>query len=349
MKKTLLLAALAALMIFTACEEKIDNPSQTSAEKVLLTVNVVGGGQETKATGTVTTETTNNDTEAEAKVNNIQVFVFSGDVRDGYVSGSNVTSAQVECTAGTRDVYCLVNAPASLSSIVSKTTLLATVSTLTNSPESFEMVGSRPSVPVAANSSVTVPVNRIAAKIVIKSIENALRSGGAITIKRVYISNVAGQMNYGLSTYVSASGTWYNKGGYRSAGSIGNFTQDIDLSVSVNEGAKYTTNHYFYAYPNNYAQANYSSTWAPKRTMLVVQIQYNNKLYDYPVELGVDLASNKMYVIDNLKLVNLGNADDGKEGGSDEENPVTGITAQVSIDVRDWTVITLGTSGEITI
>jgi hypothetical protein len=83
--------------------------------------------------------------------------------------------------------------------------------------------------------------------------------------------------------------------------------------------------------------------------MLVVQIQYNGKLYDYPVDLGVDLESNKMYVINNLKLVNLGNLDDGNEGGADEENPVTGVTAQVTIDIKDWTVVTLGTNGGITI
>jgi len=176
-----------------------------------------------------------------------------------------------------------------------------------------------------------------------------LRSGGNITVKRVYISNVAGQINYGLGTYAPEGGTWFNKGGYKASGGIGNFTHDINLSASVNAGAKYATNHYFYAYPNNYAQADYSATWAPKRTMLVVQIQYNSKLYDYPVDLGVDLESNKMYVINNLKLVNLGNADDGKEGGADEENPVSGVTAQVSIEVSDWTVVTLGTSGEITI
>ena len=349
MKKTLLLAAFAALILFSSCNEKIDNPSQASTEKVILDINIVPGGVGTKATGTVNTAVNNNDTEGEAKVNNIQIFVFSGDVRDGYVSKSNATSAQVECTAGTRDIYCVVNGSESLSTIVSKTSLLAAVSTLANNAESFEMIGSKTDETVAANSSISVPVNRIAAKIVIKEIENALRTGGPITIKRVFISNVAGQINYGLNSYAPANGTWYNKGGYRASGSIGAFTQDVNLSANVNAGSKYTTNHYFYAYPNNNAQADYNATWAPKRTMLVVQIQYNDKLYDYPVDLGVDLDSNKMYVINNLKLVNLGNADDGNEGGSDEENPVTGVTAQVSVDVKDWTVITLGTSGEITI
>ncbi|MBR3527559.1 MAG: hypothetical protein IKN88_07280 [Bacteroidales bacterium] len=348
MKKTILSAAFAALMLFTSCDEKIDVPSQASAQKVILDVTIVPDGNPTKAIGTVNTGASNNDTEGETKISTLQIFVFAGDVRDGYVSKNVTTSAQVECTAGTRDIYCIVNGPATLNSIVSKTALLATVSTLVNNHDNFEMVGFKTGQTISTNSSVSIPVNRIASKIVVKSIENALRSGGPIAIKKVYITNVAGQFNYGLDTYAAASGTWYNKGGYRANGSIGNFTQDI-FTVNVAAGSTYETNHYFYAYPNNYPQADYNATWAPKRTMLVVQIQYNGKLYDYPVDLGVDLESNKMYVINNLKLVNLGNLDDGNEGGADEENPVTGVTAQVTIDIKDWTVVTLGTNGGITI
>lgn len=348
MKKILLSAAFAAMMLFTSCDEKMDVPSQESSQKVILDVTVVPDGNPTKATGTVNTAASNNDTEGETRISTLQIFVFAGDVRDGYVSKNVTTSAQVECTAGTRDIYCIVNGPATLNSIVSKSALLAAVSTLVNNHDNFEMVGFKKDQTIAKNSSVSIPVNRIASKIVVKSIENALRSGGPIAIKKVYITNVAGQFNYGLDTYAAATDTWYNKGGHRASGSIGNFTQDI-MTVNVAAGSKYETNHFFYAYPNNYPQAEYNATWAPKRTMLVVQIQYNGKVYDYPVDLGVDLESNKMYVINNLKLVNLGNLDDGNEGGADEENPVTGVTAQVSIDIRDWTLVLLGTNGDITI
>ena len=351
MKKIIVLAAVAALALFTSCEQKMDIPSQAGAEKVILDINVVSGGQATKVTGNVNTSDTNNDTEGETKISTLQVFVFAGDVRDGYIAKNVTTSAQVECTAGTRDIYCLINAPTSLNTVVSKSALLATVSTLVNNSENFEMIGFKTNQTVGENSSISIPVNRLAAKIVVKNIENALRAQGTITIKRVYITNVAGQINYGLDNIAPANGTWYNKGGYRSASGqhIGTFTQDINLNASVIAGAKYTTNHFFYAYPNNNAPAGYSTNWAPKRTMLVVQIQYGGKLYDYPVDLGVDLESNKMYVINNLKLVNLGNEDDGNEGGTDEENPITGVTAQVSVDIKDWTVVTLGSSGAITI
>ena len=335
-------------MVITSCSKEM---TTSTSQKVTVDVSIVSGVPATKATGEVNTTTAEYHSAAEQTVNNLQVFIFSDDILDGYASADNLTSTSVECTAGSRDIYCLVNAPATLSSIVSKTALLAAVSELAENPSGFEMIGSSAGQTIAAgdNADIEVPVGRLASKIVIKSIENALKTGGSIKITRVYVSNVAGQVNYGLDTYSPADGKWFNKGGYQALNNLGSFTQDISLSAVVEHGSTYSTGHYFYAYPNNSAQANHAETWSPKRTMLVVQIEYNGNLYDYPVDLGVDLAPNKMYVLNNLKLVNLGNSDDGEEGGSDEEDPVTGSTVQVSVDIVDWDLILLGNEGEITI
>lgn len=356
MKRTLrtLLSFVAVAALLASCSEKIAPEAEPAVEDNFATIDVLptGDGWNTKVAGTVNTNPSGNIATTEGNVKSLQVFVFNGDVRDGYVeakvTGSATTlsgPASVQCTAGTRDIWCVVNAP-SLSSISTKTALLAATSQLSTNSNSngFVMVGSKASVTVSAGSnSQTVPVSLIAAKVVIKSIENNLGAGGAMTVKRVYITNVAGQINYGLTAYPGASDKWYNKGGYRSASAdnLGTFTQDVDLSANVAHGKSYTTNHYFYAYPNNYAQANYAATWVPKRTMLVVQIQYGGKLYDYPVDLGVSLEPGKMYVLTNLKLSSLGNPDDGAEGGADEENPVSRSTVNVSVDVQDWTVVNI--------
>ena len=349
MKKLFLFAALAAMTILPACNEKMDGPAMPRGERVVLDVTITAPTA-TKAVGDVNTDASDNDTAGERTVNNLQVFVFNGDIRDGYIS-ANSTSASVECTSGQRDIYCIVNGPSSLGSLTTKTALLAATNELVNNNSSFTMIGSKTAQAIAAGTNnISVPVNRIASKIVVKSITNALKSGGAMTVRRVYITNVAGQINYGLDTYAPADGTWYNKGGYKANGNLGAFTNDINLSANVAANGNYNTNHYFYAYPNNYAQADYNpSGWAPKRTMLVVQIEYQGALYDYPIDLGVNLESNKMYVIQNLRLENLGNADDGEEGGADEENPVSGATASVTITVEDWSVVNLGTNGNIVI
>lgn len=351
MNKTVLSAVSAALLVLASCNERMEVPSVSEAQKVSIDISLVTDDTATKASGSVNTSASPYQTAAEQAVNNLQVFVFSDDILDGYVSVDNATSTSVECTSGVRDIFCLVNAPASLGSIVSKTSLLAAVSRLSENPSSFEMIGYSEGKNIAAggDNEIAVQVNRLASKIVVKSIENALKTGKDLKVTRVYISNVAGQVNYGLDTYSPADGQWYNKGGYQASNNLGSFTQDIGLSATVANGSKYETNHFFYAYPNNNAQADYAAAWTPKRTMLVVQIEYDGKLYDYPVDLGVDLAPNKMYVINNLKLVNLGNLDDGEEGGKDEENPVSGSTAQVSVDIVDWSLVLLGSEGEITI
>lgn len=351
MKNIFLTAAVAALMIMTSCGKENSMPSAPQTQKVSIDVSIVSGVASTKASGSVNTTTAEYHTASEQKVNNLQVFVFSDDALDGYASVDNSASTSVECTAGTRDIYCLVNAPVTLGSTVSKTALLAAVSELAENPSSFEMVGSSTGKTIASggDTEIAVPVSRLASKIVIKSIENALRTGKPMKITRLCISNVAGQVNYGLDIHSPADGKWYNKGGYQVSNNLGSFTQDLSLSTDVANGSKYSTNHYFYAYPNDNPQANHSAAWSPKRTMLVVQIEYDGKLYDYPIDLGVNLESNKMYVLNNLKLVNLGNPDDGIEGGDDEENPVSGSTVQVSVDIVDWSLVLLGSDGEITI
>ena len=351
MKNIFLTAATAALMVFTSCNKEAGIPSAQQAKKVSIDVSIVSGVSSTKVSGEVNTTTAEYHSASEQKVNNLQIFVFRDDVLDGYASVDNSARTSVECTAGIRDIYCLVNAPAALGSVVSRTALLAEVSELAENPSSFEMVGSSKGKNIASggDTDIEVPVSRLASKIVIKGIENALRTGRPMKVTGISISNVAGQINYGLDVHSPADGKWYNKGGYQASNNLGSFTQDLSLASDVSNGSTYSVNHYFYAYPNDNPQSNHSGTWSPKRTMLVVQIEYDGKLYDYPIDLGVDLEPNKMYVLNNLKLVNLGNPDDGKEGGEDEENPVSGSTVQVSVDIVDWSLVLLGTGGEITI
>ena len=353
MKKTFLFAAIAALMTFASCTEKMDFSME--AERVNIDVKIISGTSATKATGNVNTTESEFQTADEAAVQSLQVFIFNGDARDGYAEATTFTNNEygttVSCTAGSRDIFCIVNAP-SLADVTSKTALLAAASNLAEDSDKFEMVGSLSDQAILSDGSSTfaVEVNRIASKIVIKNIENALTVGGGMTVRRVFISNVAGENNYALGAVPDVEGIWYNRGGYQSENNLGTFTNDVALSAEIANGERYTTNHYFYAYPNNNVQAGYAVVWTPKRTMLVVQIEYDDKLYDYPVDLGVDLEPNKMYVINNLKLVNLGNQDDGEEGGEDEEDPITGTTAEVSVTVVDWTVVLLGNdSGEIQI
>jgi len=72
--------------------------------------------------------------------------------------------------------------------------------------------------------------------------------------------------------------------------------------------------------------------------MLVVKVKIDDKLYNYPIALPA-LESNKMYVIDKLSITRLGNPDDGKEGGADEENPITSTEATFAVSTLDWVIV----------
>jgi hypothetical protein len=351
MKRKALLAAAAALMVMSSCNKESTIPSVSTGQKVSIDVSIVSKLTPTKVSGEANTSSQAYHTADEAAINNLQVFVFAGDALDGYAAVES-GSTEVECTAGTRDIYCIVNAP-SLSEIRTKAALLATTSSLAEDSDNFEMVGYKAGQQITreGSSQFTVEVSRIASKIVVKAIQNALKVQGPMTVRRVYITNVAGEINYGLDNIPDAQGVWFNKGGYQVSNNLGSFTQDLDQSAEVASGDSYSVGHYFYAYPNDNAYVPYNNSgWVPKRTLLVVQIEYNGALYDYPVDLGVDLEPNKMYVINNLKLVNLGNPDDGGEGGEDEENIVSGASVEVDVQVVDWGLILLGDErGEIII
>ena len=141
MKKSIFAFA-AALAALVACNKNEATPMQPQNQESLVPCELTVGicGAITKATA-VTTEN-------EAKVNNLQVFVFRGDDLDAYASVDNAQELTLSCTAGDRVVYALVNAP-DYSAVPGKAALLAKVSELSaNSLSNFEKVGSK---------SVTLP------------------------------------------------------------------------------------------------------------------------------------------------------------------------------------------------
>lgn len=330
--RTFIIAALAAFTL-ASCN-KVETPEAGSAPEARMTFSIAG--VQTKAVGTVPGSAVYQSAD-ESKVNNLQVIVFNGGTVDGYAS-ADASTVTVRCTAGARKAYAIVNGP-DASSITSESALLALTSTLKNEASNFVMVGDA-SVTVENGGNYSIDVDRIAAKVVVRKIKNSLSSGKSIIVKRVLVTNVATRFNFGHDTYASAEADFVNKGGYQPSSNLGSFTQDVDLTQNVANGSTYEADHYYYAYPNNYEQKNHAAAWTPKRTMLLIQVEVEGSLYDYPITLPV-LESNKMYVIDQVEFTRLGNPDDGNIGGPDEEDPINGISASFSINVIDWTVVTV--------
>ena len=329
-KGFLMMAAVAAVFGTMSCKK--DNvPSMNHGN-----ANVPVDGERTELTVGIATGMTKSTTitaEDEVKVNNLQVFVFRGDALDAYGVADNASTVTVSCTKGNREVYAVVNAP-DLKDIATKTDLLATKSALSDNDESnFVMIG-KTNADLPSELPVNVEVDRIVSKVVLKTVNRAFTSAALaalnFSIDEIFITNVAGDVNYGLTDNPLE---WYNKMDYNSEMAM--FTHDAPAASVVNEEA-YSTQHTFYCYPNKAADSD-ATSWSPRRTRLVLKTTLGTDTYYYPVTLP-ELENNKSYELE-LTIT--------RPGSDSPDNPVSFADCTFSISVKPWTVITVSDGVEI--
>ena len=310
MKK--ILFSLAACSALFACQKNMDQPSvnlgNEPGTKCELTVGICGNV--TKAT-----EITKQN---EEKVNNLQIFVFRGNELDAYGKIDDALQLTLSCTAGDREVYAAVNAP-DLSAINSKADLLATVSELSNNHlDSFEMFGSK-EVSLPSQSTVSIDVERIASRIVVKGIERAFTSAGLKTldfnIDAIYVINVANSRSY---DFTAINTDWYNEHLYEEE--LAELTHDA-VGQKIAQGNKYETAHSFYVYPH---------AADVEITRLVIETTLGTKKYYYPINMPA-LERNKSYEVDLVTIT--------RPGSDDPNEPVSFADATFEVKVIDWTVV----------
>ena len=329
-KGFLMMAAVAAVFGTMSCKK--DNvPSMNHGN-----ANVPVDGERTELTVGIATGMTKSTTitaEDEVKVNNLQVFVFRGDALDAYGVADNASTVTVSCTKGNREVYAVVNAP-DLKDIATKTDLLAAKSALSDNDESnFVMIG-KTNADLPSELPVNVEVDRIVSKVVLKTVNRAFTSAALaalnFSIDEIFITNVAGDVNYGLTDNPLE---WYNKMDYNSEMAM--FTHDAPAASVVNEEA-YSTQHTFYCYPNKAADSD-ATSWSPRRTRLVLKTTLGTDTYYYPVTLP-ELENNKSYELE-LTIT--------RPGSDNADMPVSFEDCAFSISVKPWTVITVTEGIEI--
>ena len=320
--KNFCLCALAAgaLILAASCtkNELIPTPVTQDTEPCMVTFSAVD--EATKAT-------TGTD---DAKINNLQVFVFLGDNLDVYGSAS-ASSVSIQCTPGTRNIVIIANGP-DLHTVTTKTALLATTSLMSNSSvTSMEMIGSKTETLSASNKTISIPVSRLGARVVVSSIKKNFSSAAlqALTfkVKRIYLVNVAGDCKYGGGSYTPT--VWYNKMKHDAEQSA--MTLDSP-DATVSNTTKYTTVHTFYAWPNPTSTDSESTTWSARHTRLVIETQLGNDTFYYPISLPA-LESNKSY---NIAEVNI-----TRPGSSSPDVPVSFLDCSFSVTVTGWTNVAL--------
>ena len=341
-----MIAAVCAAL--TACNKEHPlapvNPSEEGVGQISFTV----AGEEPLATKAVTAYTTAQT--YESQVNKVQVFVFGSDGAINFYQNLGAsTSGTISTTAGSKTVWAVVNGP-DLSTIGTLSALQATAVDLsansTTASTGFVMAGSTTvSVTNGGSASCAISVSRLVSRVALASVVNKLpQSYGALTIDRVFLSNVVGNQNLAGS---DAASTWYNKNG-RADESTRNTTHIIDgssykascesltfksIGQSVaNEGTHSPTVPYlFYSFPNSSttAPSGFQSTFAAQRSVLTVVATISGKKYYYPVVLdNAVLERNKTYTV-GLTITGLGSEDPNK--------PVEKGNISASITVSGWT------------
>ena len=317
-----MMAAVAAVFGTMACKK--DNvPSMNQGN-----ANVPVDGERTELTVGIATGMTRSTTitaEDEVKVNNLQVFVFRGDALDAYGVADNASSVTVSCTKGDREVYAVVNAP-DLKDIATKTDLLAAKSALTDNDESNFVMFGKTDATLPSELPVNVEVDRMVSKVVLKTVNRAFTSAALaaldFSIDEIFITNVAGDVNYGLTDNPVE---WYNKMDYSSE--LAMFTHDAPAASVANEEA-YSTQHTFYCYPNKAADSD-AASWSPRRTRLVLKTTLGTDTYYYPVTLP-ELENNKSYELE-LTIT--------RPGSDNADMPVSFEDCAFEITVKPWTVV----------
>ena len=324
MKRLMIMAAAVGALV--ACNKEL--PSQ-GTDNVLpheesqmheLTVSVKGAGLSTKALTTTD----------EAKVNDLQVFVFrsGSNALDAYANAKSATQLSLSCTTGEKNIIAIVNAP-DMKDVATKDALLAKISELSgNALNNFEMIGTATAT-VPTEMGITVTVDRIASRVVIKKVTRDFASPALasvnFTIDAIYLVNAAGDLNYGKT---GAPSKWYN--------TAKNLNEQAALLVdspaaAVANKESHAVAHYFYAYPNlNSADDQVADT------RLVVEATLDGRKYYYPVTMP-KMESNKSYEISELKIT--------RPGSDNPDKPIEIMDQDFKITVNPWDVVLVGNDG----
>lgn len=345
---TITLAAAAALL---SCN-KNSSPMPDRGETV-LNVRISAGG--TKAS-----TASEND---EAKVNRIEVLVFNGSgALDAYKSsdGTGLKVEGISSSSGTKTVVAVVNAPsaAGISGVTDITGLRAITSTFKadNALDSFIMYGEKSvTLQPSGTNDVNVEVNRLAARIRIDKVKREFRPemqglvalpADDFQIVRFYLTNVAGDTNYGAPVSAAANTTWLTDESLLPSSAV-----SIDKDAKVYSPAKvdggmnklaqdgvYDNIHRLYAYPN---------ASAAQITKLVVECLIDGNYYTFPIAFE-GLQPNYSYEIRNLTITRLGHASDGDDSIDTDEDvdPIQTVDFDCEITVNPWNLVLMGPSGD---
>ena len=341
MKKILsLILASSAVVLAASCGKLIQGEEKavlSSTEPCSFSVGVtVEGAGATRADAFT-------DAQAyEEAVNGVQYLIFGADGLEKYEAVFTKDPKDFTLKSGDKTVYAVANGP-DLKSITSESALLSQMFCLSDesrdASKGFQMMG-KASVTVGKSTpATTVRVRRVAARITLKSVTNNLSASySALTIERVWLSNVKGDWN----SNASGLSLWHNRQG-RSDDNEANIidgsahkaeVENMTYSAvgqSVAKGTPYQPSSpvMLYCYPNSSTVTPDGwKTWTDEgqRTILVIEASVDGTKCYYPVVLS-GVERNSAYTI----YATISNV-----GSDDPNDPIDKTAAEISVSVDPW-------------
>ena len=358
--KTCFSLALAAfLTALTACNKDNtqpvpDQPSADNLPKVTVQLDVTAATPLTRATV--------EDTEDEAKVNAVDFFAFRSDGNgnwniDAYQHVTGKSRTELTMTQGSRRILAIVNPTADYSGISTFADLTSQVIALKDQAlDSFTMFGYKAEDVSSSTTVISVPVARIASRIKIHQITNALTNSTLASktfqVTRIFLRRVPGEALFEdyPASFVKYAVTGVGAGLSKTPGELDAVSEKplinsfiykgFSTPVTIAHNASYSTAHSFYSFPM-YEFEDFMS--------LIVEIKIGNQFYTYPVVLDFPIDRNRSYEINDLRITRPGNPSDGNDTlTEDEVTPIEHVTVDnVNVTVNDWTLRLLGTSGTV--
>lgn len=337
MKKTLFWLATAAILV--SCN-KVDNPQPNVEEFPSQEVTISLCDNMTKALSDVHDKTINKTKGA------IKILAFDASGRlSGYgENNANATDITMSIKQGQTDIFAIVNSTEVLADVKTKAQLLAKKSLLRNNNTTYLVMTGHVTENISSTSqTINIPVDRFASKIKIDKITMNFSSPAhqqlSCHLNGIYLTNVAGDCNFDCT---SVPTIWFNKLKDETAtaqeGSDLRYLKPLisdtfknkptpDAGSVLKHGESHATPHYFYCYPNNTQKDSHDDVWSARYTRLVVEIDIDNTIYYYPINLP-NLERNKLYEITNLTITGL--------GSDSPELPLEKGNYTVSISINDW-------------
>ena len=349
MKKILSLISVALLLgaaMSVSCKKLASVPESGQTpddeETAILTLAVSGVDADISTRASGTAEYNGDKTAA-----SMQFLIF--DSAGNFVKKTTAAGSVKLSKGMSYTVIAVINGPDV--SNVSLAQARAVVASLADNP--FVMHGQAvANLSATESASLTIPVTSLASRIHLNSVKNNLpTSFGAITLKRIYLCNVKGQIQLDCTDVA----TWYNQYGRKAlatpitanstTGAVDSETTgaaytfksyESTPATTIAAGATLSANVYYYAFPNSLktaipANLATTTTWTDQATWLSVCGQVNGNIYYWTVNLGAALENGleRNYSYDvALTIKNLGSSDPG--------TPVTEANATLGINIQPW-------------